>query len=569
MALPVYRRQGIMYADLPRVETANLKESARSFETINRRLDQLSSFVSKKGTEYAQEQAMQYAAQNPVTEQQIAEAVASKGEGQSWLSALTGGNVYDETLAAAQGSMLANQLSIEAQKKFRQLQVMAENNQIGFDEAQLEIQDVIDGYAATISAFSPEASIKARASMATAGNGVLKSVAEKQSKIFAAAQAAKLDEDMMTVRRFAEDEFARGDSWNPTTQTYIRAEDRIAAIFNPIEEQALAMGQEDRFPKLLEAKREARVNGVTQGLLDERFAASPLKAYQKVVNGQLGEYESSWAVMTDDDRDKVKQKMMKEIADRRSIKDKLEKDLIDDYKDQAVNLQMESFTASRDRQREIATELMTINSDAGELITPVPFITKLSEGKLAEKIDNGRLMFQLRDSVDDGVLNNDSIEYLASNEQITWDQAKELQNRISKNENAEIKQALRLGKAEVDKLDLPSQQKTQAKASLTSDILKASDDPTIDLNQLVAAKVKEQEESIANKKAKMVVDRVASSLSKSIIFSGDDEDQIQKRTDMAKQIIENITLLDQIEGLPDNVKASIKDYLRRQGYSAR
>jgi hypothetical protein len=569
MALPIYRKRGIMYADLPRVETASLKEGARGFESIDRKLDQLSSFIKREGTQYAKEQAMAYAAQNPVTEQQIAEAVASEGEGKSWLSALTGGNVYDETLQAAQGSMLANQLSIEAQKKFRELQVMAENNQLSFDDAQIEIQDIIDGYATTISAFSPEASLKARASMATAGNGVLKSVAEKQSKIFAAAQAAKLDQDMMTVRRFAEDEFARGDSWNPTTQTYIRAEDRIQAIFEPIESQALAMGQEGRFPKLLDAKRQARVNGVTQGLLDERFAASPLKAYQKVINGQLGDYESSWAVMTDDDRGKVKQKMLKEIADRRGIREKLEKDLIDGYKGQAVTLQMESFTASRDRQREIATQLTTLNSDAGELVTPVGFITKLSEGKLAEKIDNGRLMFQLRDSVDDGVLDSDAIEYLASNEQINWTQAEELQDRIAKNENAEIRQALRLGKAEVDKLDLPSQQKAQAKASLTSDLLKASEDPSVDLNQLVAAKVKEQEESIANKKAQMVVDRVASSLSKSVIFAGDDDDKVQKRTDMARQIIENITLLDQIEGLPDNVKASIKEYLRRQGYSAR
>jgi len=71
MALPVYRRRGIMYADLPRVETASLKESARGFESINRRLDQLSSFIEREGTAQAKEQAMQYAAQNPVTEQQI------------------------------------------------------------------------------------------------------------------------------------------------------------------------------------------------------------------------------------------------------------------------------------------------------------------------------------------------------------------------------------------------------------------------------------------------------------------------------------------------------------------
>jgi hypothetical protein len=100
MALPVYRRRGIGYADLPRVETASLKEGAAGFETINRRLDQLSSYIEREGTASAKEAAITYAAQNPVTQEQIDEAVASKGEGKSWLSALTGGNVYDETLQA-------------------------------------------------------------------------------------------------------------------------------------------------------------------------------------------------------------------------------------------------------------------------------------------------------------------------------------------------------------------------------------------------------------------------------------------------------------------------------------
>jgi|DEB0MinimDraft_6_1074348.scaffolds.fasta_scaffold00067_49 hypothetical protein len=556
MALPVYQRRGIMYADLPRVETANLQESARSFETINRRLDQLQSFIKKEGTEYAQEQAMQYAAQNPVTEAQIAEAVASKGEQKSWLSALTGGNVYDETLQAAQGSMLANQLSIEAQKKFRELQVLAENNQIGFDEAQVEIQDVIDGYAATISAFSPEASIKARASMATAGNGVLKSVAEKQSKIFAANQAAKLDEDIFSVRRFAEDEFYRGDSWNPTTQSLIRAEDRIGAIFNPIEEQAVAMGQQGRLPKLLEAKREARINGVTRGLLDEKFAASPTKAYQRIINNDLGEYESSWAVMSDDERDKVKSKFIKEIADRKKFSDQAEKEQKESYKQISIDLMREAETADPTRQKEIANELWQNNSDAGEMVTPRTYLEKLAEGKIGEELDNAELIFELETAVDDGMMNDEAIKYLAQNNQINWTQARKLQDRIVKTENREIRAANRRIVAEIDKLPLKPQQKTQMKAELKSEVLKAP--PDVNLQELIDVAVQRKVNSIEAQRATSVQMRIAAALRKVSAFSDLEDTELESK---AAELMQNPTLIKNIK-MDDSVRRAINNAIK-------
>ena len=556
MALPVYQRRGIMYADLPRVETAGLKEGARTFDTINRKLDQVSAFIVREGAEASKQRALEYAAQNPVTQEQIDEAVASKGESKSWLSALTGGNIYDETLQAAQGSMLANQLSIEAQKKFRELQVLAENNQIGFDEAQVEIQDVIDGYAATISAFSPEASIKARASMATAGNGVLKSVAEKQSKIFAAAQAAKLDEDIFSVRRFAEDEFYRGDSWNPTTQSYIRAEDRIAAIFNPIEEQALAMGQEGRFPKLLEAKREARINGVTRGLLDEKFAASHTKAYQRIINGDLGEYESSWAVMSDVERDKVKQKFLKEVADRKKFSDQAEKELTDNYKQISIDLMREAETATPARQREIANELWQNNSDAGEMVTPRTYLEKLGEGKIGEELDNANLIFELETAVDDGMMNADAIKYLAQNNQINWTQARKLQDRIVKAENREIRSANRRIVAEIDKLPLKPQQKTQIKADLKAQVLTAP--PEVNLQELVDVAVQRQVDSINVQRGESAKKRIASALRKVSAFADFEDDELKSKAD---EIYRNPTLLNKIK-MDDSVRRAINNAIK-------
>jgi hypothetical protein len=556
MALPIYRKRGIMYADLPRVETANLKEGARGFESIDRKLDQLSSFIKREGTQYAKEQAMAYAAQNPVTEQQIAEAVASKGEGKSWLSALTGGNVYDETLQAAQGSMLANQLSIEAQKKFRELQVMAENNQLSFDDAQIEIQDIIDGYATTISAFSPEASIKARASMATAGNGVLKSVAEKQSKIFAANQAAKLDEDIFSVRRFAEDEFYRGDSWNPTTQTYIRAEDRIQAIFEPIESQAWAMGQEGRVPKLLAAKREARINGVTRGLLDEKFAASPTKAYKRIINGDLGEYESSWAMMSDDERDKVKSKFLKEIADRKKFSDQAEKEQDEAYKKISIDLMREAENADPARQREIANELWQNNSDAGSMVTPLGYLQKLSEGKIGEELDNDELIFELETAVDDGMMNDESIKYLAQNNQINWTQARKLQDRIVKTENREVRAATRRAVAEIDQLDVKPAVKTRMKAEVKAEIFKA--EPGENLQALVDGAVQAQVTSIQNQRAESAKRRIAAALKKVPEFADMDDDELDAK---ASQIMQNPSLIPMIK-MDDGVKRSIERSLK-------
>lgn len=556
MALPVYRKQGIMYADLPRIETANLKESAASFDTINRRLDQLSSFIDREGTKQAKEQAMQYAAQNPVTQEQINEAVASSGEGKSWLSALTGGNVYDDTLKAAQGSMLANQLSIEAQKKFRELQVKAENNQLSFDDAQIEIQDIIDGYATTIGAFSPEASVKARASMATAGNGVLKSVAEKQSKIFAAAQAAKLDDDIFSVRRFAEDEFYRGDSWNPTTQTYIRAEDRIQAIFEPIESQAWAMGQEGRVPKLLAAKREARINGVTRGLLDEKFAASPTKAYKRIINGDLGEYESSWAMMSDDERDKVKSKFLKEIADRKKFSDQAEKEQDEVYKKISIDLMREAEEADPARQREIANELWQNNSDAGSMVTPLGYLQKLSEGKIGEELDNDELIFELETAVDDGMMNDESIKYLAQNNQINWTQARKLQDRIVKTENREVRAATRRAVAEIDQLDVKPAVKTRMKAEVKAEIFKA--EPGENLQALVDGAVQAQVTSIQNQRAESAKRRIAAALKKVPEFSNLDDDELEAK---ASQIMQNPSLIPMIK-MDDGVKRSIERSLK-------
>lgn len=462
----------------------------------------------------------------------------------------------DETLQAAQGSMLANQLSIEAAKKFRELQVQAENNQIGFDDAQTEIQDIIDGYATTISAFSPEASIKARASMATAGNGVLKEVAQKQSKILAAAQAAKMENDMYEFSRIAEDEFARGDSWNPTSQSYIRAEDRIQTLFTPLSEQALALGQEGKVPLLYKRLRESRINGVTKGLLDDRFAANHTQAYQKIINGDLGEYESSWAMMSDDERTKVKQKFLKEVADRRGVMERAEKEQEDSLKTRAIELQNEAEETTRERQKEILVELREINAELGTNFTSRAHLKKIEDNKLKEELDNDELIFELETAVDDGVMNDDSIKYLAQNNQITWSQARKLQNRIVTAENREVRAATRRAVSEIDQLDVKPAVKARMKAEVKSQIYNAGSDEN--LQALVDGAVQAQVTSIQNQRAEIAKRKIAAALKKVSEFADMDEDELETK---ASQIMQNPSLVPMIK-MDDGVKRSIERSLK-------
>jgi hypothetical protein len=316
------------------------------------------------------------------------------------------------------------------------------------------------------------------------------------------------------------------------------------------------MGQEGRFPKLLEAKREARINGVTRGLLDEKFAASPTKAYKRIINGDLGEYESSWAMMSDDERDKVKSKFLKEIADRKKFSDQAEKEQDETYKKISVDLMREAENADPARQREIANELWQNNSDAGSMVTPLGYLQKLSEGKIGEELDNDELIFELETAVDDGMMNDESIKYLAQNNQINWTQARKLQDRIVKTENREVRAATRRAVAEIDQLDVKPAIKTRMKAEVKAEIFKA--EPGENLQALVDGAVQAQVTSIQNQRAESAKRRIVAALKKVPEFSNLDDDELETK---ASQIMQNPSLVPMIK-MDDGVKRSIERSLK-------
>lgn len=483
MALPVYQRRGIMYADLPRVETANLKESAAGFETINRRLDQLSSFISKKGTEYAQEQALQYAAQNPVTQQQINDAMSKQAEGQSWLSALTGGNVYDEALQVAQGSLLSNRLEIEATTRLNQLKVMAEAGQVDLGQAQVEIQDMIDGYTATISAFSPEAATKSRARMATDGNRVIDSIASQQAKVIFEAQKAQFEDGLTESQRAIEDHFFRGDQIDPETQTIVSAEARASIHKEVLLENAITSMQEGRVPAVYDMYRKARINGVAKGVLGADFASNLAEAYQKLAAGDMGKYAGSWAEMTDAERKEVKTLVYNEIGHLEKFEKQETEAKKKDLREEHYDLMDEVVTATPERREEIRARAKEINVEYGSDLFTDTQLEKIRTGDFAKKQKNKALLMELEKGIDAQQITREQISVLAYEDHIDFDDARKLNDRIKavnndlvKAELAEIKRYIEANKSPFLPSSVSKSDKARAISELTQRV-KNGEDP--------------------------------------------------------------------------------------------
>lgn len=500
MALPVYQRRGIMYADLPRVETANLKEGAKAFETINRRLDQLSSFIEREGTTYAKEQAIKYAAQNPVTQQQIAEAKSKSGEAKSWLSALTGGNVYDETLAAAQGSLLSNRLEIEATTRLNQLKVLAEAGQVNLEDAQLEIQDMIDGYTATISAFSPEAATKSRARMATDGNRVIDSIASRQAKVVFEAQKAQFEDGLTQSQRAIEDHFFRGDQIDPETQTIVSAEARASIHKEVLLENAITSMQEGRVPAVYDMYRKARINGVAKGVLGADFADNMAEAYQKLAAGDMGKYAGSWAEMTDEERKEVKTLVYNEIGKL----EKFEKQEIEQKKQtlrkEHFDLWDEVVTAEPERREELRNRAKEINVEYGSDLFTDKQLEQMRTGDFKKNSGNKQLIFELEKAIDREELTPEQLTTLAHENHISFDEASKLNNRIRTRANELVKAQLAGIKRTITETKNPYMPSGVAKADEAKattelvDRVRAGEDP-VQVAKEIKADIKEKNQS--------------------------------------------------------------------------
>jgi hypothetical protein len=444
MALPVYRKVGARSIQIGDVSTANLKAAAQTYETINNRLDQLKDFTYKKGAEIRKEEATMDALNRPVNAEDVRDAMSKQGEAKSFVSSLMGGSIYDKTFQETQGIMLANEMSLNVLEEVNKMKTKAAAGQIDYATAKAQLVDMVDGYTAAISAFSPEAAKSSKTSMLTAGQTVLNAIGKQEAAAYKASQDAKLEDSMFEVKRIMEDMYSRGD-YADETFGFVDAEQSTQLMLQNLVDRATITGNQRMIPKYYEMYREARINGIAKGVMSPEFAGSKIAAFRRIKNNDLGVYQNSWDQMSDDERLKVESKFFKQISDEKKLQEDASKVEKDRLMMEGYELQLEAVTASPERREQIVKRLWGINSEMGSKFTSDTMLEKIRKGDFDSDEGSDELIYTLTAGLVDKSVSKTDIDKAVANKEISPSQGVSLLKFANSLTNKSVTRAIQFG----------------------------------------------------------------------------------------------------------------------------
>lgn len=260
------------------------RAQARTAETMAQILDRMSQSTFGMAKEMAQEEAFRFAAENPITEDQLQLAKEGLPQAIPGVGKLSSDyTVYGKALQKARTLQLAGHFEIEGRNELAKLLTEVQSGRISSKDVAAKIATVTDGYAKSLAKVDGEASIKFRATMATHGNTVLNSAYESELKRVKDQERIKFDMDSDNVGRLLE----------ATVSQQPEMIDQIADVFRKnISTQALLLGdlalQKEYSTKFETTLRNAKINALTKEFTSDKYMADPMATLNKIRMGDAG-----------------------------------------------------------------------------------------------------------------------------------------------------------------------------------------------------------------------------------------------------------------------------------------
>lgn len=260
------------------------RAQARTAETMAQILDRMSQSAFGMAKEMAQEEAFRFAAENPITEDQLKLAKEGLPQAIPGVGKLSGDyTVYGQALKKARTLQLAGHFEIEGRNELAKLLTEVQSGRISSKDVAAKIATVTDGYAKSLAKVDGEASIKFRATMATHGNTVLNSAYESELKRVKDQERIKFDLDFDNGVRLLE----------ATVSQQPEMIDQIADVFRTnMTTQSLLLGdlalQKEYSTKFETALRNAKINALTKEFSDDKYMSDPMTTLNKIRMGDAG-----------------------------------------------------------------------------------------------------------------------------------------------------------------------------------------------------------------------------------------------------------------------------------------
>jgi hypothetical protein len=367
------------------------RAAAQQAGTLAQMLDRMSESAFQQAGKLAQQEALQFAADNPITPEQI--ELAKNG---ATIVPGLAGNIYTDALRKARGLQLASHFEIEGRNELSKMLTEIQSGKATGEQISQKIATFTDGYSKALASQDPEAAIKFRATMATHGNTVLNAAYEAELKREKAQRIAKFDADFDNGVRLLE----------ATVSQQPDRIDELADVFRRnVTMQAVLLGdaalQKEYSTKFETALRNAKINALTRYLVERENSVSPETTLQRLRNGDAGKMSPVLRQLIANDFDavaKVTANFMVAVNQRETLA-KNERDRINRNAERvAIDLLEQIFPLPVDDPNRQALIGRLIELPAGAV--PIGTLKDLLSPSQAES--NARVLF----NVTQGIFNN-------------------------------------------------------------------------------------------------------------------------------------------------------------------
>ena len=337
------------------VDYVGPREQAQTANVLAQVLDRMSASAFQAAGVMRQQEGLQFAAQNPLTSEQIESAkggvtIGMGGRGEtSSISSTSSMNFFDQAVAKARSLELSGQFEIEGRNELVKLLAGVEDGSVTSAQVSDKIKTMSDGYAKSLANIDPEASIKFRATMATHGNTVLNAAYKAELAAAKSQRIAKFDADFDSSVRLLEATVSQG-SWTDA-KGQVRSIDELADVFRKnVLNQSLLLGdkalQTEYSTKFETALRTAKINSVTKALMAPENMVDPDLTLKKIQSGDLGNMSPVLKDLIVNDFDavaKVTANYMVAVNNRKSVADAKAAEAKKQGEAQAINLLEQIF----------------------------------------------------------------------------------------------------------------------------------------------------------------------------------------------------------------------------------
>jgi hypothetical protein len=330
--LPLYQPTGYLPADIPRLDRADVKESAAQLTTITSALDRVSEFAFKKAAEQAEREGLQYGAENqPSAEQVMAAMEAGKSPQELFAQP---GTTFGNAARKVQAAQLRNELEVKVRTEFTRLSGMIETGAFNLKDVQSEIKAITDGYGRAISSVSPEEGLRFRASAGSAGAPVYAKAADRAYKIYG-EQLEVNAKDLIAQSPIIMSNILEVE------QDPIKLKGRIMAERERVMDILRQRNDPQFFSAQMKVFNEQLTSVVVSQMLKPEFSKNVSDGYNKLESGNVGKLSELYKGLN---RDEVLGAYMKKVNERKQINDINKANSTAASEGTATNLLIEFYT---------------------------------------------------------------------------------------------------------------------------------------------------------------------------------------------------------------------------------